>query len=246
MVTFSSEDLTRIADETRAFVLGQLPEHAFDPSGVRVEPPIFRMLLASFPFGERATGEPTGAAFQAVIFGYIRADAPHLQVEARKVRAGSARTAGIGDIDAWEGDQLVISAEVKAFVADAKITEDLDYFSSEVRQRGSLGMVIAEDFREGAREAVEALGVVPVSRADLVRIVSLWDPLKQRAALNAFQWVVVHRDQNRPLIRRVEAFLGSVGYGPACRCTGSARARSTQLSVAQPLRGRAAGDRLVR
>jgi hypothetical protein len=172
------------------------------------------MLLETFPFGDRARGETTGAAFQAAIFGYIRADAPHLQVEARKVRAGSARTAGIGDIDAWEGDQLVISAEVKAFIVDPTIAQEVDYFSSEVQQRGALGMVVAEDFREGTREALEALGIIPVSRRDLVRIVSLWDPLKQRAALNAFQFVVVHREQNGPLIRRVEAFLQDVGYRP--------------------------------
>jgi hypothetical protein len=212
MVSFSPEDLAHVADETRAYVLAQLPEHVFDPTTVRMEPPIFRMLLDTFPFGDRARGETTGAAFQAAIFGYIRADAPHLQVEARKVRAGSARTAGIGDIDAWEGDQLIISAEVKAFVVDSTITQDVDYFSSEVHQRGALGMMVAEDFRQGARDALEILGIVPVSRQDLVRIVSLWDPLKQRAALNAFQFVVVHREQNGPLIRRVEAFLQRVGY----------------------------------
>jgi len=42
--------------------------------------------------------------------------------------------------------------------------------------------------------------------------VSLWDPLKQRAALNAFQWVVVHKEQNSGLIDRVQDFLESVGY----------------------------------
>jgi hypothetical protein len=215
MVTFSAADLDRIADETRAFVLAELPQHVFDPTTVRVEPPIFRMLLQDFGFKDRAAGETTGAAFQAAVFGYIRADAPHLQVEARKVRTGSARLEGIGDIDAWEGDQLIVSAEVKAFAVDDAIGAELDFFSSEVRQRGALGMVVAEEFRAGAREIIEQLGAIPLSRADLVRIVSLWDPLKQRAALNAFQWVVVHREQNGPLISRVQDFLARVGYRAA-------------------------------
>lgn len=215
MVTFSAADLVHIADETKAFVLAELPQHVFDPASVRVEPPIFRMLLENFRFDLRSVGETTGAAFQAVVFGYIRADAPHLQVEARKARTGSARLSGIGDIDAWEGDQLIVSSEVKSFVLDASIVSELDFFASEVRQRGALGMVIALDFRDqAAREAIEALGLVPLSRTDLVRIVSLWDPLKQRAALNAFQWVVIHREQNMPLIQRVAAFLESVGYRP--------------------------------
>lgn len=219
MVTFSAADLDRIANEARAFVLAELPQHVFDPSAVRVEPPIFRMLLQDFSFRDRAAGETTGAAFQAAVFGYIRADAPHLQVEARKVRTGSARLEGIGDIDAWEGDQLIVSAEVKAFAVDDAIGAELDFFSSEVRQRGALGMVVAEEFREGAREIIEQLEAIPLSRADLVRIVSLWDPLKQRAALNAFQWVVVHREQNGPLIRRVQDFLTRVGYRTASPAT---------------------------
>ena len=75
-------------------------------------------------------------------------------------------------------------------------------------------MLIAEDFQPGVREKVEALGLHPLSRTDVLRIVSLWDPLKQRAALNAFQWVVVHKEQNSGLIGRVQDFLESVGYGP--------------------------------
>jgi hypothetical protein len=212
MVSFSLADLQRIAEETRTFVLGQLTPHVFNPLDVRVEPPIFLMLLRDFPFGQRAVRETTGASFQAAVFAYIRADAPHLQVEARKVRTGSAREAGIGDIDAWEGDQLVISAEVKQYVVTGSIQEEIEFFVSEVRQRGALGLVIAEDFKDGGRETIEALGITPLSRADLVRIVSLWDPLKQRAALNAFQWVVVHREQNGPLIERVAKFLADVGY----------------------------------
>lgn len=64
------------------------------------------------------------------------------------------------------------------------------------------------------RDKVEALGLHPLSRTDVLRIVRLWDPLKQRAALNAFQWVVVHKEQNSGLIDRVQEFLDSVGYGP--------------------------------
>lgn len=212
MVTFSAAELTCIADAARTFVLTELAPQVFDPATVRVEPPIFRMLLQDFGFRDRAVGETTGAAFQAAVFGYIRADAPHLQVEARKVRTGSARLAGIGDVDAWEGDQLVISAEVKAFAVNDSIEAELEFFSSEVRQRGALGLVVAEEFHEASRGVVEHLGVIPLSREDPVRIVSLWDPLKQRAALNAFQWVVVHREQNGPLIKRVAEFLERTGY----------------------------------
>src|SRR3546814_8376831 len=94
----SKEDLEWIAQAAVAFVLDELKDQSFDPSTVRTEPPIFKWLLDEFDFGARAKGEPTGAAFQAMVFGYIRADAPHLQVKARKARAGSARTKGMGEI----------------------------------------------------------------------------------------------------------------------------------------------------
>lgn len=66
----------------------------------------------------------------------------------------------------------------------------------------------------GVPEHINALGLHPLSRTDLLRIVSLWDPLKQRAALNAFQWVVVHKEQNSGLIHRVQQFFDSIGAEP--------------------------------
>ncbi|MBA9948592.1 hypothetical protein [Burkholderia cepacia] len=212
LVSMTRVDLEWISQATVSFVLGELKDQSFDPSSVRVEPPIFKWLLESFDFGARAKGEPTGAAYQAMVFGYIRADAPHLQIEARKARAGSARTMGIGDIDAWEGDRLVISAEVKHFKVGLSDVSDFTHFAANVTERGALGHIIAEDFVDGVRPEIEALGLNALSRQDILRIVSLWDPLKQRAALNAFQWVVVHKEQNSGLIERVEGFLDSVDY----------------------------------
>jgi hypothetical protein len=212
LVGMSKADLEWIAQASVAFVLDELKDQSFDPSSVKAEPPIFRWLLDEFDFNDRARGEPTGAAFQAMVFGYLRADSPHLQVEARKARAGSARTKGIGDIDAWEGDRLIISAEVKHFVVGEGDLPEFTHFASAITARAALGMIIAEDFGNGVREKIEALGVHALSLKDLQRVVTLWDPVKQRAALNAFQWVVVHKEQNSGLIDRVHAFLVSVGY----------------------------------
>lgn len=211
LVSMSKEDIEWIAQACVAFVLDELKAQSFDPSSVRAEPPIFKWLLRDFAFGDRARGEPTGAAFQAMVFGYIRADAPHLQVEARKARAGSARTQGIGDIDAWEGDQLIVSAEVKHFVVGATDMGDFTHYAANIAERAALGLVVAEDFAAGVRQQIEELGLRALSRDELLHIVSLWDPLKQRAALNAFQWVVVHKEQNSGLIDRVQVFLEEVG-----------------------------------
>lgn len=211
LVTFKKEQLERIQSEAKAFVCRELEPVVFDPTKTKIEAPVFKQLLSDFDFRARGKGEPTGAAFQAMVFGFIRADAPHLQVEARKVRTGSARQKGIGDIDAWEGDRLIITAEVKHFVVTREQAQLFDHFSHEVRQRAALGILVAEDFHSGARESIEAIGLQAISLSDLIRIVTLWDPLKQRAALNAFQWVVVHREQSPGLIKRLDEFLGRVG-----------------------------------
>jgi hypothetical protein len=210
LVSMSIEDLEWIAQACVNFVLEELKDQSFDPSKVRIEPPLFKWLLEKFDFADRAKGEPTGAAYQAMVFGYIRADAPHLQVEARKARAGSARTQGIGDIDAWEGDRLVVSAEVKHFIVGENDLGDFTHFAQNVTSRGALGMVIATNFKPGVREAIAELGLHHLSIEDLRRIVSLWDPLKQRAAINAFQWVLAHKEQNSGLIDRFNEFIDSV------------------------------------
>lgn len=213
MAPMSDEDLRWLAEQSVAFVLAELPDQSFDPTKVRSEPPIFKWLLERFDFNARAKGELSGAAFQAAVFGYIRADAPHLQIEARKTRAGSARTKGIGDIDAWEGDQLIISAEVKSFVIANKQLEGLTHFAANIAERGALGLVVAHGFDAGVRETLATLGLTALSRADILAIVAIWDPLKQRAALNAFQWAVTHVEQNSGLINRVAMFLGNVRQG---------------------------------
>ena len=165
------------------------------------------MLLERFPWDERAKGEPTGAAFQAMVFAYIRADAPHLQVETRKVRTGSARLKGIGDIDAWNGQRLTISVEVKHYTFKTEDLEHCDHFVEDVRERGALGMIVAWNYAKGVRDEVHAAGLIPLSIEDLVAAVRLWDPVKQQAAMNAFEWAVIQKEQSPGLIGRYEKFL---------------------------------------
>ena len=59
------------------FVLGELQSHEFDPASVKIEPPIFRLLLEEFDLNKHA-GERTGAAFQGIVFGFLRADDPYI------------------------------------------------------------------------------------------------------------------------------------------------------------------------
>lgn len=215
LVTFSKKEIADVRDQAVDHMLSVLEKRVFDPSKVVVYPPVFLMLLEQFPWDKRAKGEPTGAAFQAMVFAFIRADAPHLQVETRKVRTGSAKLKGVGDVDAWEGQKLTISVEVKHHVFRTEDLEHCDPFVEEVKQRGALGMIVAWDFVQGVADEVQSAGLVPLTIADLIRSVRLWDPVKQRAAMNAFEWAVVQKEQSPGLIGRYEAFMTSLAESDA-------------------------------
>jgi hypothetical protein len=152
-------------------------------------------------------GEPTGAAFQGIVFGFLRADNPHLQIEIDKVRTGSKRLQRVGDIYGWDGARLALSAEVKQYVLAVDAVPDLRGFANETRRRGALGVVAALGFAEGARDAIAGLGLKALDTDDLLRIVELWDPLKQRTAVNSLVYYARHVEKSSSLATRVEAFL---------------------------------------
>ena len=207
LVTFNPRQLEKLRARVTDYVLSTLKSQAFDPGAVKVDPPLFRLLLDSFDVTAHK-GESTGAAYQGIVFGFLRADNPHLQVEIDKVRTGSKRLQRVGDMDCWEGARLAISAEVKQYVLKSDGVHDLEGFANQTGRRGALGLVIALAFEDSARDEVEALGVKALGRNDLRRIVELWGPLKQRTAVQSFVYYVRHVEKNSSLTERVMAFLG--------------------------------------
>lgn len=206
LVTFEAEDLAALRERTCAYVLKRLESHEFDPSSVRTEPPLFRLLLESFDLTAHK-GERTGASFQGTVFGFLRADDPYLQMEVEKVRTGSKRLQRVGDIDGWEGARLAMSAEVKQYVLSEKDVLSLANFVNEVTRRAALGIVAALGFEDGVRERLKKLGVHPLDVHDMLRTVSLWHPLKQRAAVSSLIYYVRHVEKSANLAKRIDRFL---------------------------------------
>lgn len=206
LATYRTEQLAGLRQKVADYVLLSLKSQAFDPASVRIDPPLFRLLLEGFDMTARK-GEPTGAAFQGIVFGFLRADNPHLQIEIDKVRTGSKRLQRVGDIDGWEGARLAISAEVKQFEIKAEDVPDLEAFGNETGRRGTLGLVAALGFREGVRGLIRDVGLKSLDTEDLLRIVELWDPLKQRTAVASLIYYARHVEKNSSLAARIEAFL---------------------------------------
>lgn len=208
LATFSEAELNGLHGRVASFVLDTLQSQAFDPASVTVEPPLFRLLLEGFDMTAK-TGEPTGAAFQGTVFGFIRADNPHLQIEISKVRTGSKRLQRVGDVDGWEGARLAISAEVKQYSFPMDDVPDLEGFANEAGRRGAIGMLVALEFEEGVRDAIEALGLKAVNVDDLLNIVELWDPIKQRIATTSLVYYARHVEKNSSLAARIDEFLAT-------------------------------------
>ncbi len=213
LATFDSNELDALRSRVVEFVLKNLKSQAFDPSSVKTDPPLFQLLLEDFDMTAQK-GEPTGAAFQGMVFGFLRADNPHLQIEIDKVRTGSKRLQRVGDIDGWEGARLAISAEVKQFEIAVEQVADLENFANATGQRGSLGVVAALGFKESVREQIEGMGLRPLDRGDMLRIVELWDPLKQRTAAASLVYYARHVEKNSSLADRIDKFLLGAAINP--------------------------------
>jgi len=207
---YSSKQLAELRIKVVNYVLTTLKDQSFDPDSVKTEPPLYRLLLEQFEMTAQK-GEPTGAAFQGIVFGFLRADNPHLQIEIDKVRTGSKRLQRVGDIDGWEGARLAISAEVKQFDIKAEDVPDLETFGNETRKRGTLGLVVAMGFRSDVRGQIEDIGLKPLNKSDLLRIVELWDPLKQRTAIASLVYYARHVEKNISLSERIDLFLKQAG-----------------------------------
>jgi hypothetical protein len=206
LATFNATQLKALRGKVTQYVLDTLKSQAFDPASVKHEPPLFQLLIDGFEMTAKK-GEPTGAAFQGVVFGFLRADNPHLQIEIDKVRTGSKRLQRIADIDGWEGARLAISAEVKQFALKPEDAPDLESFANETGRRGALGVIAALGFKDGVRELLEGMGLKPLDTEDMLRIVELWDPLKQRTAVSSLIYYARHVEKNSSLADRIDKFL---------------------------------------
>lgn len=209
LLAMSDAEIQDLEQKVRLFVLSELPVHERVASEIRREPTRFSLFLEDFDMTPRKN-EPQGAVYQGTVFGYIRADAAHLQVETNRVKSGGKREKRVGDIDALNGDALVLSAEVKQYVVEDAEVPDFEEFAIQISNQGALGLVVALDFAPGVREQLSDMGLEPVSKRDLRDRVRLWDALKQRVAVDALIYYLARLEQKKALIDRVEAFFGEI------------------------------------
>lgn len=209
LLELNDTQLDDLVEKVKQFVLDTLPIQDIAAETFRREPPRFYLFLRDFDLSAR-TGEPPGAAFQGTVFGYIRADASHLQVDVDRVKTGSKRVGRVGDIDAREGDLLVLSAEVKQFTFKESNLPDVAEFAELVTRHKALGLVVALDFADGVKEKLAEMGIEAVSKADIIERVRLWDPMKQKIAVQALVYYAQYKEQKAALLARIRSFFQEI------------------------------------
>jgi len=65
-------------------------------------------------------------------------------------------------------------------------------------------------FQLFARDLLTDLNVKALDVKDLLRIVELWDPIKQRTAISSLIYYTRHVEKNSSLADRVETYLDSL------------------------------------
>jgi len=185
--------------------------HAFVRRTVgQASPRPFALILRDFPNTQR--GEPAGAILQGLAFAYYRADSPNVTIETGKVGAGSRRVGRVGDVDGWNGPELVLSIEVKdEDVADPD-DDTLDGFLANLAEwPDATAIVLARGARSAFAEELSKQNVSVLTRERMLDAVLRWDLNKQRLAAREFHYYLARVQRNSGLMRRFEAFLEEQG-----------------------------------
>ena len=110
---------------------------------------------------------------------------------------------------------MAMLAEVKQFTIEEDAVPRRTGFANEVGRRGEVGIVFALGFSEEAEEAIEGLGLKPLTLEDAAYIVDFWDPIKEKIAVSSFLYYAGHVEQNSSLTRRLQEFLAAASTPPS-------------------------------
>ena len=162
-------------------------------------------------YGRKAPNEQGGSAYQALCYGYVKAEWSHLSLRASKVRTGSSRQQRYGDIDGYHGPDLMISVEVKDRVIDASnVSAELGTMMNVAENTTAIAIAICTEVSTEARQTLEETGVRVLDDADLERQLQLWDYHKQNRALHGMLHFFANIEENPDGVQRLLRFVSSV------------------------------------
>ena len=162
-------------------------------------------------YGRKAPNEQGGSAYQALCYGYVKAEWSHLSLRASKVRTGSSRQQRYGDIDGYHGPDLMISVEVKDRAIEASnVSAELGTMMSVAENTTAIAIAICTEVSTEARQTLEEAGVRVLDDADLERQIQLWDYHKQNRALHGMLHFFANIEENPDGVQRLLRFVSTV------------------------------------
>ncbi|THE64892.1 hypothetical protein D8Y22_09715 [Salinadaptatus halalkaliphilus] len=155
--------------------------------------------------------EMGGLAYQAMVYGYATAEWPHLSLRASSVRTGSSRQHRFGDIDGYNGPDLMISVEAKDRVIDeSNIDTELGTMMTLAERSTTISIAVCQKIEKDARETLQDEGVKVITDKDLRIQLRTWDYHKQNVALQGMVHFLEHIEENPTATRRLLRFIENV------------------------------------
>lgn len=178
----------------------------------RREPPFEEPFVAVVRDYERsAPNEQGGSAYQALCYGYVKAEWSHLSLRASKVRTGSSRQQRYGDIDGYHGPDLMISVEVKdRCIDDSNVRSELGTMVKVAQNTTAVAIAICAEVTVEARQTLEEAGVRVLDDQDLDRRLQTWDYHKQNRALHGMLHFFANIEENPDAVQRLLRFVSTV------------------------------------
>lgn len=194
-----------LLEELIDYGLGQMKRSEEFEGNPRVR--LFPQIVTAYPRGE-FEDENAGVVFQAIVYGYFKADRPHLSIVVDKVRTGSSRQKRIGDIDCYTDLKVEMSVEVKDFTLNEDhYKKELGTFVEDVNEAGIRGAVYARDMQGALRRKLEDRGIYVQTQDDMLDTVRGWDWPKQDAAFRGTIHYLAHIEQNTNAVGRLQEFV---------------------------------------
>ncbi len=194
----------------RLFDLGleRLAARSFETRDPPFPDPLKEVLLN---YDRSHPDEEGGLTYQAFSYGYVRTKWPHLSFRASKVRTGSSRQHRYGDIDGYQGPDLMVSVEVKDLPIDSSnVADELGSMMELAERTNVIVVALCREVSDSAADTLEESGVVVRTDDDLEEEFELWDYHKQNRAIQGMIHFLGNIEEDPAAVQRLLRFLSDV------------------------------------
>jgi len=155
--------------------------------------------------------EQAGSAYQAIAYGYVKAEWPHLSIRADKLRVGSSRQHRYGDIDGYVGPDPMLSIEVKDKKIDlSNVDRELGTIKELAENSTAITIAMCKEVTEEAIKNLEDSNVRVVTDEILEAELERWDYHKQNTAVQGMVHFFANIEQNPSAVQRLLRFIKDI------------------------------------